>query len=182
MRSLVLVIAVLVAACSSTAPAPDSPGGVVQAALEKLAAKDVGGLRALACAGQEERIGEQLGLAGIGAGAELIPGVDTQALLDAITLDVSAVKFGDPAVDGDVATVPVTGSAKVTFDEARMRPLVKAVLEQRGTPMSDDQLDALLKTLATYGQDVPIDQTIRLVREGGAWKICQAAAELLTRS
>ena len=178
MRTLILALVLVLAACSPAAPAADSPGAVVQVALGKLAAKDVEGLRPLACAGQEDRIGEQLGLAGMGAGAELIPGIDSQALLDAITLDVSKVKFGDPAIDGDVATVPVTGSAKVTFDEVRMRPLVKAILEQRGTPMSDDQLDSLLKTLATYGQDVPIDESIRLVRESGAWKICQDPVEV----
>src|SRR6476469_4376729 len=178
MRTLLLAVALLVAACSPAAPAADSPGAVVQVALGKLAAKDIDGLRSLACAGQEDRIRDQLGLPGTGGGAELIPGIDTQALLDAITLDVSAVKYGDPAIDGDVATVPVTGSAKVTFDQERMRPLVKAVLEQRGTPMSDDQLDSLLKTLATYGQDVPIDESIRLVRESGAWKICQEAVEV----
>ena len=44
--------------------------------------------------------------------------------------------------------------------------------------MTDAQLDALLKTLETYGQDVPVDQTIRLVREGGAWKICQDAIDV----
>src|SRR4029079_18018094 len=104
------------------------PGAVVQVALGKLAAKDVEGLRPLACAGQEDRIGEQLGLAGMGAGAELIPGIDSQALLDAITLDVSKVKFGDPVIDGDVATVPVTGSAEVTFDEGALAPRGHAAL------------------------------------------------------
>lgn len=178
MRILLVVVALLAVACSPAAPAADSPGAVVQTALGKLAAKDIDGLRSLACAGQEDRISEQLGLAGMGAGAELIPGVDTQALLDAVTLDVSGVKLGDPALDGDVATVGVSGSAKVTFDEVRMRPLVKAVLEQRGTPMNDEQLDALLKTLATYGQDVPVDESIRLVRENGAWKICQEAVDV----
>ena len=39
--------------------------------------------------------------------------------------------------------------------------------------MTDEQLDALLKTLESYGQDVPVDQSLRLVREDGAWKICQ---------
>jgi hypothetical protein len=178
MRTLLLAVALVVAACSPAPPAADSPGAVVQAALDRLAAKDVEGLRPLACAGQEDRIAEQLGLAGVGAGAAMLPGIDTQALLDAISLDVSGVKFGDPAIDGDVATVPVTGSAKVTFDETRMRPLVKAILEQRGTPMSDDQLDSLLKTLATYGQDVPIDESIRLIRESGAWKICPEPGEV----
>ena len=178
MRALMLTVAIVVAACSPAAPAADSPGAVVQVALGKLAAKDIDGLRGLACAGQEDLIRQQLGLAGVGAGAALLPGLDTQALLDAITLDVGEVKFGDPAIDGDVAQVPVTGSVKVTFDAAQMRPLVKQVLEQQGQTMTDEQLDALLKTLATYGQDVPIDQSIRLVREGGAWKICQDAVKV----
>jgi hypothetical protein len=178
MRALLLIVAIVVAACSPAAPAADSPGGVVQVALGKLAAKDIDGLRGLACAGQEDLIRQQLGLAGIGAGADLLPGLDTQALLDAITLDVGDVKLGDPAVDGEVANVPVTGSVKVTFDAVQMRPLVKQVLEQQGRTMTDEELDALLKTLATYGQNVPIDQTVRLVREGGAWKICQEAIEV----
>ena len=93
-----------------------------------------------------------------GAGAELIPGIDIAGPARRDHARVSRVKFGDAAIDGDVATVPVTGSAKVTFDEVRMRPLVKAILERsEGQPMSDDQLDSLLKTLATYGQDVPIE-------------------------
>ncbi|HEY3335398.1 MAG TPA: hypothetical protein VGK16_09220 [Candidatus Limnocylindrales bacterium] len=178
-----LVLAAAVTACGTSAPPADSPGGVVQAALGKLAAKDIDGLKILACAGQEDLIRQQLGLAGVVAGADLLPGLDTQALLDAVTLDVSGVKFGTAAIDGEVATVPVTGSVKATFDAARMRPLLKQVLERQGQSMTDDQLDALLKTLATYGQDVPVDQTIRLTKEAGAWKICQesiAAPSLAT--
>src|SRR6187551_1257443 len=143
MRTLVMAVALLLAACSPAAPAADSPGAVVQEALTKLAAKDIDGLRTLACAGQEDRIRDQLGVPGVaaGAGAELLPGVDTQAIFDAISLDVTAVTFGDPAIDGDVANVPVTGSVKVTFDSDKMRPVIKQLLEERGTPMSDAQLD-----------------------------------------
>ena len=72
----------------------------------------------------------------------------------------------------------MTGSVKVTFDEAAMRPILERMLAERGPPMTDEQLDALLKSLAAYGQDVPVDQTIRLVREGGAWKICQESIEV----
>jgi hypothetical protein len=180
MRTLVIAVALLLAACSPAAPAADSPGAVVQEALEKLAAKDIEGLRTLACAGQEDRIRDQLGVPDVasGAGAGLLPGVDTQALLDAIALDVSDVTFGDPQVDGDVANVPVTGSVKVTFDAVQIRPIMKQLLEERGTPMSDEQLDMLLKSLTAYGQDVPIEQTIRLVRENGAWKVCQETVEV----
>ena len=56
-----VVIAAALTACSSSAPAADSPGGVVQAALGKLAAKDIDGLRSLACAGQEDLIRHRAG-------------------------------------------------------------------------------------------------------------------------
>lgn len=170
------VFAVAVSACAPAAPA-DGPAAVVDDALARVAAKDLEGLRPLACAGQEDRIRDQLGLPGA-VGGELLPGVDTQALLEAVQLGVGDVKVGDPVIDGDVAQVPVTGMLKVTFDQAAMRPILRQVLDQQGTTMTDEQLDALLKTLEAYGQDVPLDQSVRLVREGGAWKICQDAIEV----
>jgi hypothetical protein len=171
-----ILAAAVVAGCGTTSPpAADSPAGVVQSALVKLQAKDLDGLRSLACAGQEDQIREQLGLAGVttAAGAGLLPGLDAAALLDAVALDVSKVAFGEPAVQGEVAAVPVTGTVKVTFDAAKMRPIVRQVLVQQGRTMTDEQLDALLQALATYAQDVPVNESIRVVRENGAWKICQ---------
>ncbi len=169
----VLAAAALVVTVAACVPTPsDGPEFVVIEALDKVAAKDLEGLRPLACAGQEDRIRDQLGLPG-GVGGELLPGLDTQALVDAIQLGVDGVKTGEPVIDGDVAQVPVTGTVKVTFDAAAMRPILRQVLAQQGTTMTDEQLDALLKTLEAYGQDVPLDQSVRLVREGGAWKICQ---------
>ena len=151
---------------------------MVSEALAKVAAKDIEGLRPLACAGQEDRIRDQLGLPGaVGSGLDLLPGLDTQALVDAVKLDVSGVKLGEAAVDGDVAQVPVTGTLKVTFEPDAMRPILRQVLDQQGTTMTDEQLDALIKTLGAYGQDVPLDQSVRVVREDGAWKICQDTIE-----
>ncbi len=168
-----LVLAIGVAACGSAAPA-GGPAGVVQTALDKAAAKDLDGLRTLACAGQEDMIREQLGLVSGGLGSALLPGLDTQALIDAVQFDVSGVKLGDPVIDGTTAQVPVSGSVKVTFDSVAMRPILRQVLDQQGASMTDAQLDALLQTLQAYGQDVPLDQSVRLVQESGDWKICQA--------
>ena len=69
----------------------------------------------------------------------------------------------------------VSGTINVTFDETAMRPLLKTVLEKSGTTMTDTQLDDLLKLLESYGTDLPVDETLQLVRENGAWKICQDA-------
>lgn len=165
------LLAVLVAACSS-GPAAEGPAGVVKTALDKVAAKDIEGLRTLACAGQEDRIREQLGIPAAVA-SDLVPGLETQGLLDAVQLDVAKVKLGDAVVTGDTATVPVKGDVGVTFDAAKMRPIVRKLLASRGTTATDEQVDALIKGLAAYGQAVPVDESIRLVRENGAWKICQ---------
>ena len=170
---LLLLLSIVVAACGGGA-ATDTPSGVVRTALDRVAAKDVDSLRALACAGQEDRIRDQLGLPDA-VGAELLPGLDAQALIDAVKLDVSEVDVGEAAVDGDVAQVQVSGDITVTFDAAAMRPILRQVLEAQGATMTDAQLDALLGSLEAYGQAVPFDESIRLVREGGAWKICQAS-------
>jgi len=176
-RSLTILAAVVslalaLVACNP-APAVTGPAAVVQEALVKTAAKDLDGLRGLACAGQEDIVRTQLGLpAGMDL-EQLLPGLDMQAVLDAVRIDVGDVKLGEAVIDGDVAEVPVGGTVKVTFDKAAMRPILRQVLATQGTSMTDEQLDALLKTLEAYGQDLPLDQTIRLVRENGAWKICQ---------
>jgi hypothetical protein len=177
---VVAAVAALILAAGACAPAPPAtgPGAVVSDALGKVAAKDLAGLRTLACAGQEDLVRNQLGLPGA-VGGELLPGLDTQALLDAVGLDVTGVKLGDATITGDVAEVPVGGTIKVTFDATAMRPVLKQILaKQGGTTMTDTQLDALLKTLQAYGQDVPLDQSVRLVREGDAWKICQATVKV----
>ena len=44
--------------------------------------------------------------------------------------------------------------------------------------MTEDQVTALLDALEVYGQDLPLDQTVRLVRETGTWKICQETVAL----
>jgi hypothetical protein len=165
--SVALVMAI--AACVPT-PA-DGPAFVVNEALARVAAKDLDGLRTLACAGQEDMIRNQFGIGGV-LGGTLVPGLDTEAVMGAVAIDTRGVKVGDPAIDGDVAQVPVTGTMKVTFDAALMKPILKQLLEGQGTSMTDEQLDALLKTLAAYGQDLPLDETVRLVRESGTWKLC----------
>lgn len=174
LATLALALVALVAACGGRSAPTEGPAAVVKTALDMTAAKNVEGLRALACVGQEDRIRDQLGLPAA-IGSDLLPGIDTQAVIDAVKLDVAQVKVGDPVVTGSVATVPVSGTLGVTFDAVAMRPILRQLLATQGTTMTDAQIDALLKGLAAYGQAVPLDQSIRLVQESGTWKICQEA-------
>jgi hypothetical protein len=172
--ALVLFALPIVAACGASGPAPDSPSGVVTTAVARAAAKDVAGLSSLACAGQQQAI-QQLISAPATLGAGLLPGIDLPTVMAAVRLDASGVKVGDAVMSGDAADVAVAGSVKVTFDKATMKPILEQMMAARGTPMSSDQLDGLLQGLADYGQDVPIDQRLHLVREQGAWRICQTS-------
>jgi hypothetical protein len=171
---LAIVLALVGVAACSAAPPAEGPAVVVRTALDKIAAKDIPGLQTLTCAGQADLARQQLGLVNrLGSAGALLPGLDATALVDAVKLDVSKLKVGDGTVTGDVAAVPVTGSMGVTFDATAMRPILRKVLGAQGSTMTDAQLDALVKGLAAYGQSVPLNQSIRLVRESGAWKICQ---------
>ncbi len=166
--ALLLALVAGLVACGGGAATPDQ---VVAKAVTALVAKDVAGLRALSCAGQEEMLRSQLGIGGT-AGDDLLPGLDINAVLDAVTIASADVQYGEPAIDGEVAEVNVTGTVEITFDREAVRPILEAVLRERGSTPTTEQLDAMLTALEAYGHGLPVDQAIRLVRENGAWLIC----------
>ena len=65
--------------------------------------------------------------------------------MNSITIDTSAVTVGSPTVNGDTATVPVSGTMKMTFDKEKLRPIIKQMMEAQGggVQLTDDQIDAL---------------------------------------
>lgn len=171
----IFVIPVLAAACSAGGgggAAGGDPAAVVSDALTKVAAQDINGVAALACAGQADKVKSQFDLSGqLGAS---LPGVDTGALASAVHIDTSAVKVGTPAITGDTATVPVTGSMKMTFDKAKLLPIFKQIMAAQGgsIQMTDDQISALIDNVAGSAGDIPLNETLNLKQENGAWKIC----------
>jgi len=170
--ALVLALVSTLAACQG-GPAEDSPSAVAQRGLALLAAKDVDGLRALTCEGAEEGLLDRLGMPGALDG-ELLPGIDMDALLEAIVIDTSGLEVSGEAVEGDTAEVTVEGDIRVTFNAEILRPILVQFLESQDRELTDEQVDALLRTLERAGQDFPLTQTLGLVREGGAWKLCSA--------
>jgi len=171
---LALLFVTSMGACAAPGPAADSPAGVVRTAVDLAAKKDVASLKAVACAARQDTIQQLIGLPA-GLGAAMLPGIDVAAVIDAVRLDASGVKVGAAVINGDEATVPVSGSVNVTFDKTVMKPILEKLMAARGTQMTSDQLDGLLQGLADYGQAVPIDQQVRVVREGGSWKACPDA-------
>lgn len=168
---LVLAVALLGACSGAPADTTDTPAGTVRQAVSLIEAKDVEGLAELACAAQRETIEEQL--LGGGVGGELLPGVDVQELLVAVEFDTSDVEVGEGTTSGDTAEVPMTGTLGVSFDGAKLRDVLRPILEQQDLPADDATLDLITSQASAFAQDVPLDQTLTLVREDGRWLICE---------
>ena len=176
--SAIFILPLLIAACSGGpgAASGGDPAGVVKDALAKVAAKDIDGVANLACAGQADQVREQFDMAG--AIGSAVPGANPQDIVNSITIDTSGVTVGSATVNGDSATVPVTGTMKMTFDKEKLRPIIKQMIEAQGggAQLTDEQIDGFLDQMAGGGQGVPLDETMTLKQEGGAWKICEPSS------
>jgi hypothetical protein len=162
-------LALILAACGAAAPAGGDPAGVVRQALSLVQAKDLTALTNLACAAQKEEIADSF-TGGLGGST----GMDPQQVLDALSIDTSKVTVGAVTENGDKASVALGGTMAFSFDETKMRELIVAQLEAEGQPTDDATVNMAMGMLTgMLGQPIPMDgQTMDLIREGGAWKIC----------
>jgi hypothetical protein len=168
-----LLVAVLAIGCSGVAgPATDDPKATVQSALDAAEAGGLARLSDFACAAQRENIASLFA-----GGGQLGPlasaGVDLQAFMSTIAFKFDNVALGEPKVDGDRATIRMNGALTASIDEARMKELIRPVLQGRGVEVTDQMLDSMMQLLTTQlAAGRQIDEEIELVRENGHWLIC----------
>lgn len=165
----VLLVAIVVSACGGSASG-GNPGDTVRQAFRLVDEGNLDGLTDLACEAEKANIREQFDL---GAGLAGLPaGFDMEGLLDAINMDTSKLTIGDANIQGDSATVQLGGEIEISFDQEKMRDVMREVLEAQGQPVDDASLNLAIAAMGSFSQAVPVDETVDLVREGGAWKIC----------
>jgi hypothetical protein len=177
--SAIVILPLLIAACaggSSPLGGGSDPAAVVKDALSKVAAKDFDGVANLACAGQADEVRQQFDMAGQLASA--VPGANAQDIVNSISFDTSGVTVGSATVNGDTATVPVSGTMKMNFDKEKLRPIIKQMLQAQGVgdQLTDEQIDTFLDQMTGGGQGVPLNESLTLKQEGGAWKICEPSS------
>ena len=179
-RTLVLgltLFTTLIAACGGAAlVGGDDPAGITRQALTDLQAKDLTKLTDIACAADKADIANSF-TGGLG---NALPGADPNQVLQAVNIDTSKVTVGTPVVNGDTATVPLSGSMHIQIDTEKIKPIVKAALASQGLPNDDATVTAALSVMGSAaGQDIPMDsQPLKLVKENGAWKVCRLTAVL----
>jgi hypothetical protein len=161
--ALILPLAVLLAACGGASPAAGEPVAAVRTMFERLTAGDFDGVANQACAAQREAITE--GLAGIGG---QMPGVDPKALFSAFRFDTSGLQITEVSRSGSEAEVKVSGNLGFTVDGAKfievLGPLASTL------PFTPEQLEQQIA--AQFPNGIPVDESAKVVQEGGAWKIC----------
>ena len=162
------VLGALLAGCASAAP--DNPAGTVRQAFSLVDQGNIDGVVGLTCEAQKATIRQQFDVSG--SLGRVVPGVDVNQLIQAINIDATGLAITQTSASVDKASVQVVGTMKVSVDAPRLRDMFKKLAEQQGQPVDDATLDGLVSTLQAVSQSIPVNQTVDVVREGGAWKIC----------
>ena len=170
--AVVAVVLMLgVVGCGGGVANQSDPAGAVKAGLD---ATQSGGITKLAdytCAAKK---GELTNLFGAESLSNLTAaGVDVNEVFGAVKFDFKDVQTSEVSKSGDSAVVHLSGTMNVSIDEAKMREVMKKVMEVQGQAIDDATLDMVIGAMTTQlRQPTPIDEDVTMVQEGGKWLIC----------
>ena len=173
LRTTVVAVVLMlgVVGCGGGIANQSEPAGAVKAGLD---ATQSGGITKLAdytCAAKK---GEITNLFGADSLSNLsAAGVDVNEVFGAVKFDFKDVQTSEKSRSGDSAVVHLSGTMNVSIDEAKMRDVMKKVMEVQGQPIDDATLDMVIGAMTTQlSQPTPIDEDVTVVQEGGKWLIC----------
>jgi hypothetical protein len=173
---LALGLAAVLAGCraggSPTATVAGSPVMTVQSAVTMVEAKQFDQLSSLACTARQAEVEARLDLVPDIAAA-LPPEIPMAQGLSALEVGFDQGELDEASRLGDLATVRLVGTLRVSVDRVQVRQLIQQVGRARGTPVSDPVADALADGFAARVQARQVvDATIPLAVEDGRWLIC----------
>jgi hypothetical protein len=176
-RGSTLILMLAVAASCGAAAA--TPAGTVRLALERMAAHDLPAANLLLCRERQGFDPWPVRISGIFEPIGAMPDSDPVRNLSLIHLDLGRVMITELTVGAEMASVRVHGTIGQQFDPGAVEAMFRAMAAEQGQPV-DDVL--LAQTLANVAQavDLPVDEEVALVREGGAWRVCPPAPRAVT--
>lgn len=171
--SVLLALGLALLPTALVAPAAlgqETPESAVNGVLDAVAAKDFERVGEFACEEQRDAVMAEFDLA---AQFEAIPGIDVDALLDALTIRIEDRSVTLVSQDGDEALVAVRARMAGELDPEKAREFVVAILTMFGQDTSDEAVESTLADLQqemTQGTD--LESEVRVVRESGRWLVC----------
>lgn len=168
------VTTTVVATCSML-PA-GQPIAVVKNALAGMAAHDLAGAASLVCVERRDPNDFPVTLSGIFEPVGAMPGFDIPRTLSVIELDVSRIVVSERSrsKDGTTAEVAITGVLVERFDPAKVEALFRAYASEFSQPIEQDLLDATLANVSRGPVEIEIRETVPVVQQDNAWRICPA--------
>ena len=165
------LFAVAIAACSDL-PATNKPSDAVRGAVVATVAHDLAAAASHVCPE-----GRGLGplpfiIEGITGAVDGLPFEDGFAL---ITFDATGLTIGDEEIDGDIAQVSLSGTLVEIINPARYEAEYRASVAASGETIDQALLDQVLGLINGGRYELPVDQTVRVVRKGGTWQVCELA-------
>ena len=174
--TVTLMAAVLGIAACSGAPGgtTNDPVGTVNSAM---AAAESGGFTQLTefmCAANKDDVTQAFG-AGGDLGDLSAAGLDPDELFSALKIDFQDATVTEVNRSGEEATVHLKGKMAMTFDEAKMREIIGAILEAQGVPANDQMIDLAMSTMKDQlSQTQDVDTDLKVIQEDGKWVMCES--------
>jgi len=170
----VALVAFTIAGCSGgIGGGGNDPVSVVNEAMNAAETGGFSKLTEFACQANKDDISEAFGGGG-DLGALAAAGIDPNELLGAMKIDFQDMAVTPVSQSGSEATVHVKGKMAMTFDEAKIREVMKKVIEAQGMPVDDATIDAAMSMMTaqlTQTQDIETD--MKVLQENGKWVICE---------
>lgn len=174
LASSVLALSLVGAPAMAAEPSADDPVATVNALLDTLIAKDFAGIPALVCAEKREAMTAQFDLSQA-FGEGMPPGVDVQALIDALVLSTPDRQITLVSNDGAVAVVDVQATLTISMDDAAATAFIVQILEAQGVEATEEMVAMFLPQLQAQfgeGQDLS-EEGVEVILEDGLWLVCE---------
>jgi hypothetical protein len=146
------------------------PAGAVKAAMDAAQSGGVAKLADYTCAAKKNDIAGLFG----GSGDLTSLGLTADEVAGAMKMEFKDLQTSEKSKSGTNAVVHVTGNMTITLDPAKMRELMKKVMQAQGQPVDDATLDLAINAMSSQlTQTQPLDEDIDVVQENGKWVLCE---------
>ncbi|HEX5014868.1 MAG TPA: hypothetical protein VFV72_12000 [Candidatus Limnocylindrales bacterium] len=169
----VALIALALAGCSGgIGGGGNDPVSVVNEAMNAAESGGFSKLTEYACQANKDDIAAAFGSGDLGDLSEA--GIDPNELFAAMKIDFQDMAVTPVSQSGTEATVHLKGKMAMTFDEAKIREIMKKVIEAQGMDASDEMIDSAMSMVtAQLSQTQDIETDMKVLQENGKWVICE---------
>lgn len=168
----VALVALAVAGCGGIGGSSNDPVSVVNEAMNAAESGGFAKLTEFACQKNKDDIAAAFGSGDLGDLSAA--GVDPNELFAAMKIDFQDMAVTPVSQSGTEATVHLKGKMAMTFDEAKIREVMKKVIEAQGMEATDEIIDSAMSMVtAQLSQTQDIETDMKVLQENGKWVICE---------